>query len=40
MSMTGTALGHAGFLVRAAGAIIVMDPWLSEGGAYDGAWFQ
>ncbi len=35
-----TYLGHAGFLVETADAIIVMDPWLSPGGAFDSAWFQ
>jgi UDP-MurNAc hydroxylase len=34
------ALGHAGFMVETNQALVVMDPWLSEGGAYDAAWFQ
>ena len=35
-----TYLGHAGFLVETAKAILVMDPWLSPEGAFDSAWFQ
>jgi UDP-MurNAc hydroxylase len=35
-----TFLGHAGFCVEAASTTIVMDPWLSPTGAFDGAWFQ
>jgi len=33
-------LGHAGFCVETQSALIVMDPWLSEGGSSDAAWFQ
>jgi UDP-MurNAc hydroxylase len=33
-------LGHAGFCVETADAILVMDPWLSPKGAFDSAWFQ
>lgn len=33
-------LGHAGFCVETENALILMDPWLSEEGASDGAWFQ
>jgi UDP-MurNAc hydroxylase len=33
-------LGHAGFCVETADAILVMDPWLSSHGAFDAAWFQ
>jgi UDP-MurNAc hydroxylase len=35
-----TFLGHAGFCVETDNAIIIMDPWLSPTGAFDGAWFQ
>jgi UDP-MurNAc hydroxylase len=35
-----TFLGHAGFVVETAGAIVVMDPWLSPQGAFDSAWMQ
>ncbi|MFH5185585.1 hypothetical protein ACHHV8_24680 [Paenibacillus sp. TAB 01] len=35
-----TFLGHAGFCVETTNAIIIMDPWLSPTGAFDGAWFQ
>lgn len=35
-----TYLGHAGFLVETEHAIVVMDPWLSDTGAFDSAWFQ
>jgi UDP-MurNAc hydroxylase len=35
-----TFLGHAGFLVETESAIVVADPWLSPGGAFDAAWFQ
>jgi len=35
-----TYLGHAGFLVETAQAIVVMDPWFSPEGAFDSAWFQ
>jgi UDP-MurNAc hydroxylase len=35
-----TVLGHAGFCVETSKAIIVMDPWLSPTGAFDGSWFQ
>jgi UDP-MurNAc hydroxylase len=33
-------LGHAGFLVETDDTVILCDPWLSETGAFDGAWFQ
>ena len=33
-------IGHAGFLVETKNTIIVMDPWLSKFGAFDGGWFQ
>jgi len=35
-----TYLGHAGFLVETARAVIIMDAWLSPFGAFDAAWFQ
>jgi acyl-CoA synthetase (AMP-forming)/AMP-acid ligase II len=35
-----TFLGHAGFLVETAGALVVADPWLSATGAFDSAWMQ
>jgi len=38
--MNITYLGHAGFCVETSNVIIVIDPWLSSGGAYDSAWFQ
>ncbi len=35
-----TYLGHAGFCVETAEAIVIMDPWLSPHGAFDSSWFQ
>lgn len=35
-----TFLGHAGFCVESNKAILIMDPWLSPGGAFDSSWFQ
>ncbi len=35
-----TFLGHAGFLVETADAIVVADPWVSPGGAFDAGWMQ
>jgi len=35
-----TYLGHAGFCVETAHAIVIMDPWLSPEGAFDSSWFQ
>ncbi|HYH94855.1 Rieske 2Fe-2S domain-containing protein [Hyalangium sp.] len=35
-----TFIGHAGFIVETAGALVVMDPWLSPRGAFDSAWMQ
>lgn len=35
-----TPIGHAGFLVETRDFVIAMDPWMSEKGAYDSAWFQ
>ena len=33
-------LGHSGFLIPHERAAFLCDPWLREGGAYDGGWFQ
>lgn len=38
--MVLTFLGHAGFLLETAEAIVVADPWLSQEGAFDSAWMQ
>ncbi len=35
-----TFLGHAGLLIETKQALIVADPWLSQNGAFDGAWYQ
>ncbi|MFN3234447.1 MAG: Rieske 2Fe-2S domain-containing protein [Gammaproteobacteria bacterium] len=35
-----TYIGHAGFLFETEQAILIMDPWLSNKGAFDSAWFQ
>lgn len=35
-----TFIGHAGFVVETAGALVVMDPWLSPKGAFDSGWMQ
>ncbi|NTX08267.1 MULTISPECIES: Rieske 2Fe-2S domain-containing protein [Myxococcus] len=35
-----TFLGHAGFAVETARSVVVMDPWLTERGAFDSAWMQ
>ncbi|AGK52765.1 Rieske 2Fe-2S domain-containing protein [Bacillus sp. 1NLA3E] len=35
-----TYLGHAGFCVETEKTIIIMDPWLSPTGAFEGSWFQ
>lgn len=39
-SMRITYLGHAGLRVDGAGVRLVMDPWLSERGAFQAAWYQ
>jgi len=39
-SMRITYLGHAGLRVDAADLRLLMDPWLSRTGAFQGAWFQ
>ena len=33
-------MGHAGFLVEGNQSIWLIDPWLSDDGAFDGGWFQ
>jgi UDP-MurNAc hydroxylase len=33
-------VGHAGFIVDGASETLIMDPWLSDAGAFDSAWFQ
>ncbi len=38
--MNITYLGHAGFIVETDQCVVIMDPWLSRGGAFDSAWFQ
>jgi UDP-MurNAc hydroxylase len=35
-----TFLGHAGFCVETDSTTVIMDPWLSPTGAFDGGWFQ
>jgi UDP-MurNAc hydroxylase len=35
-----TYLGHAGFCVEDDRTVVVMDPWFSNDGAFDAAWFQ
>jgi L-ascorbate metabolism protein UlaG (beta-lactamase superfamily) len=34
-----TYLGHAGLRVDGADLRLLMDPWLSEHGAFQDAWF-
>jgi UDP-MurNAc hydroxylase len=34
-----TALGHAGLIVEASGATILVDPWFSPEGAFQASWF-
>ena len=33
-------LGHAGFLYETKNELLLMDPWMSEEGAFDASWFQ
>ncbi len=33
-------LGHAGFLYETKNEILLMDPWMSNVGAFDSSWFQ
>ncbi|MDQ1811725.1 Rieske 2Fe-2S domain-containing protein [Massilia sp. CCM 9210] len=35
-----TLLGHAGFLIETDHEILLIDPWLSENGAFFGSWHQ
>jgi len=35
-----TYLGHAGFMIETDHELILMDPWLSDIGAYAMSWFQ
>ncbi|MCW2911596.1 MAG: Rieske (2Fe-2S) domain protein [Actinomycetia bacterium] len=39
-SMRITYLGHAGLRVDGTGLSLLMDPWLSERGAFQAAWHQ
>jgi L-ascorbate metabolism protein UlaG (beta-lactamase superfamily)/nitrite reductase/ring-hydroxylating ferredoxin subunit len=39
-SMLITYIGHAGLRVEGAGLSLLMDPWLSERGAFQAAWYQ
>jgi UDP-MurNAc hydroxylase len=34
-----TSLGHAGLRVETAGATLLVDPWFSPEGAFQGSWF-
>jgi UDP-MurNAc hydroxylase len=34
-----TGLGHAGLKVETSGATILLDPWFSPQGAFQGSWF-
>lgn len=34
-----TGLGHAGLRVETSGATLLVDPWFSPQGAFQGAWF-
>ncbi len=38
--MRVTALGHAGLKVETARATLLIDPWFSPEGAFQGSWFQ
>ena len=38
--MKVTALGHAGLKVEACGSTVLVDPWFSPEGAFQGSWFQ
>ena len=33
-------LGHAGFLYETDNELLLMDPWMSDQGAFDSSWFQ
>ncbi len=32
--------GHAGFIVRGKERSLILDPWVSAGGAFDNSWYQ
>ena len=38
--MKVTALGHAGLKVETSRATLLLDPWMSPQGAFQGSWFQ
>jgi UDP-MurNAc hydroxylase len=38
--MRVTALGHAGLKVETKGATLLIDPWFSPEGGFQGSWFQ
>ena len=38
--MRVTSLGHAGLKVETTRATLLLDPWLSPEGAFQGSWFQ
>jgi UDP-MurNAc hydroxylase len=38
--MLVTYLGHAAFCIESDASVVITDPWLSEDGAFDSAWFQ
>ena len=33
-------LGHAGFMYETNNEVLLMDPWMSEEGAFDSSWYQ
>jgi len=33
-------IGHAGFIIERKSCLLIMDPWLSESGAFHSSWFQ
>lgn len=33
-------IGHAGFIIERKNCLLVMDPWLSDSGAFHSSWFQ
>ena len=33
-------LGHAGFMYETNNEVLLMDPWMSEQGAFDSSWYQ
>ncbi|RSZ60626.1 Rieske 2Fe-2S domain-containing protein [Massilia atriviolacea] len=40
MTTEFTFLGHAGFLIGTDDEILLIDPWLSDSGAFFGSWHQ